>query len=84
VRDPGAGLGEGGVEFELVGVLRNIFGLAEGEDSVFERAGAVEAPAVLRDGLGEIGFENADGGEGFADAVARSFLARTTHSLCAC
>jgi hypothetical protein len=30
----------------------------------------VEAPVVLGDGLGEIGFESPYGGEGFADAIA--------------
>jgi hypothetical protein len=69
VGHPGAGLGEGGVEFRVTGVLRRVFGLAEGEDGVFQGTGVVEAPAALGDGLGEVGFESAFGGEGFADAV---------------
>ena len=43
---------------------------AEGEDGIFEGAGAVESPAVLCDCLGEIGFEGVDRSEGFADGVA--------------
>ena len=34
---------------------------AEGEDGVFEGSGAVEAPVVLGDGLGEGGFERPTG-----------------------
>jgi hypothetical protein len=70
VGHPGVGLGDGGVEFGVVGVLRGMFGLPEGEDGVFQRAGAVEAPAVLGDGLGEIDFERAYGSQSFTDAVA--------------
>jgi hypothetical protein len=40
------------------------------EDAGLHGADALEAPAVLGDGLGEIDFEGADGGEGFADAFA--------------
>jgi hypothetical protein len=40
------------------------------KNGVFERAGAIEAPVVLGDGLGEVGFEGAEGGEFFADGVA--------------
>ena len=67
---PGAALGEGGVEFGLIGILGDMFALAEREDGVFQGTGAVEAPAVLGDGLGEIDFESAFGGEGLADSVA--------------
>ncbi|HEY6331081.1 MAG TPA: hypothetical protein VI756_17255 [Blastocatellia bacterium] len=70
VGQPGARLGEGGVEFGATRVLRGIFGLAEGEDGVFQGTGTVEAPAAPGDGLGEIGFEGADGGESFADTIA--------------
>ena len=70
VRDPGAALGEGGIDIRVVGVLGDVVDLAEGEDRVFQGTGAVEAPAVLGDGLGEIDFESAFGGEGFADAIA--------------
>ncbi|HEY6341618.1 MAG TPA: hypothetical protein VIY49_09010 [Bryobacteraceae bacterium] len=67
---PGAALGEGGVEFGLTGILGDLFALAEGEDRVFQGTGAVEAPAVLGDGLGEIELESADGGHSFVDAIA--------------
>ena len=43
---------------------------AEGEDGIFEGAGAVESPLVLGDGLGEIGLDGAGRSEGFADGVA--------------
>jgi hypothetical protein len=41
-----------------------------GEDPGFDGAGALEAPAAFSDGLGDVDFEDADGGEGFADAFA--------------
>jgi hypothetical protein len=44
--------------------------LAEGEDRIFQRAGAVETAAVLGGGLGEVELESADGVEGFADGIA--------------
>ena len=44
--------------------------LAEREDAGFDGAGAVEAPVVFGDGLGELLLENADGGEGFDDGLA--------------
>ena len=34
---------------------------AEGEDRIFEGAGAIEAPVVLGDGLGEVGLEGSGG-----------------------
>jgi hypothetical protein len=70
VVDPGAGLGGGGVGLGATGLFGGIFALVEGEDGVFQGAGAVEAPAVLGDGLSEIELESAGGGEGFADAIA--------------
>jgi hypothetical protein len=63
-------LGEGGVELGVTTVRREMFALAEGEDGVFQRAGAVEAPAVLGDGLGEVGFDGAFGVEVFAEGIA--------------
>jgi hypothetical protein len=45
---------------------------AGGEDGGFHGADALEAPAVFGNGLGDIDFESADGGEGFADAFAVS------------
>jgi hypothetical protein len=44
--------------------------ITAGEDGVFEGPGAVEAPLVLGDGLGEVEFEGADGCEGSADGFA--------------
>ena len=43
---------------------------AGSENASFDGAGALEAPAVFSNGLGDIDFEGADGGEGFADAFA--------------
>jgi hypothetical protein len=67
----GAALSESGLDFG-VGVTVGVRMLlkAEGEHGVFEGSGAIEAPLVLRDGLGEIDFEGADWGEGFADSIA--------------
>jgi hypothetical protein len=67
---PGATLGDGGVGFGVTGVRKEMFGLAEGEDRVFQGTGAVEAPAVLGDGLGEIDFQSADGDQSFANTIA--------------
>jgi hypothetical protein len=46
--------------------------LAGSKDGGLHGADALEAPAVFSDGLGDIDFEGADGGEGFADAFAVS------------
>ena len=54
--DPGAALGEGGVDFRVGGIGIGVLLKAEGEDRIFEGAGAIEAPVVLGDGLGEVGF----------------------------
>jgi hypothetical protein len=78
---PGLGLGEGGVELRVTIVRREMFALAEGEDRIFQRAGAVEAPAVPGDGLGEVGFEGAVGVEVFAEGIARSFLAHNAFAM---
>jgi hypothetical protein len=55
------------------GLLLGYYGfarLAESEDAGFDGAGAVEAPVVCGDGLGELPLEDADGGEGFDDGLA--------------
>jgi hypothetical protein len=44
--------------------------LAESEDGGFDGAGAMEAPFVFGDGLGEILLENSDGSESFDDGLA--------------
>ena len=58
----GAGLGEGGVDLGVVGVDIGVGGgVAEGDDVVFDGAGAVETPFVFGDGLGDLDFEGAFG-----------------------
>jgi hypothetical protein len=50
----GASGGQGGVDFGVFGVdVAGMFGEAEGEDVVFDGAGAVETPGVGGDALGE-------------------------------
>ena len=77
--EPSAGLDEGIFDEKLGWVFRcchaGIAGIeaeqalpAGGEDAGFDGAGTLEAPAVFSNGLGDIDFEGADGGEGFADA----------------
>ena len=65
-------MGESGVDFGAGGRVGALLE-AEGEDGVFEGAGAVEAPVVLGDGLGERGFESANGSERPADVVTVLF-----------
>ena len=68
--DPGAAQGQSSFDFG-VGVTVGVGMLlkAEGENGIFKSAGAVETPVVLGDGLGEVRFEGANGGELFADGV---------------
>jgi hypothetical protein len=50
-----------------------------GEDGVFQGAGALEAPLIFGDGLGELIFESADGGKGYGDetdVMVEGFLVR--------
>jgi hypothetical protein len=61
---PGLGLGEGGVELRVTTVRREMFALAEGEDRIFQRAGAVEAPAVPGGGPGRGRFRGRRRGRG--------------------
>jgi hypothetical protein len=79
---PGLGLGEGGVELRVTTVRREMFALAEGEDGVFQRAGAVEAPAVLGDGLGEVGF-GAPSGSRSSRMASRARFWRAQRFRCA-
>jgi len=63
-------LGEGGVDLGVAGGEVGVVLKAEGEDGVFEGPGSVEAPVILRDGLGEGGFQGADGSERLTNGVA--------------
>jgi hypothetical protein len=58
---PGAALGQGSVDLGVGGAGVGVLLKAEGEDGVFESAGAVEAPLVLGYRLREIEFEDAEG-----------------------
>ena len=66
--DPSAALSESRIDFGMGGSGTGVRLKAEGEDGVFEGAGAVEAPVVLGDGLGEGGFQSAEGFQIFADS----------------
>jgi hypothetical protein len=75
--DPGVGFGERFVNGNLGGVFSNspegvaeLTEYASSEDAGFDGAGAFQAPVIFGDGLGQLGFEGADGFEGFADAGA--------------
>jgi len=76
--EPGACLEEGIFEEKLGWVFGCGCGdreveqaqLAGSENAGFDGAGALEAPAAFGNGLGDIDFERADGGEGFADGFA--------------
>jgi hypothetical protein len=79
VLDPSFGLRQGSADFRLVDFapidlelagLRFIRHLAESEDAGFDGAGAIEAPLVFGDGLGELLLENAERNEGFDDGLA--------------
>ena len=64
----GPGLGEGGVDLGVFGDDVGVGGtVSEGEDVVFDGAGAVQTPFVFGDGLGDLGFESAFGRVGLAD-----------------
>ena len=61
----GLGLGDGGLDFGGVGrVVVGMFVVADTDGVEFDGAGAVEAPVVLGDGDGELGFFGAFGLEG--------------------
>ena len=61
--EPGLGLGEGNGGFFVVAF--HLVGLAEGDgdDGVFDLGRAFDAPPAIGDGLGEVGFNRAFGGE---------------------
>jgi hypothetical protein len=70
-------LGDGFIDDKLGGVFSCRGGkeaeralLTGREDAGFHGADAFEPPAVFGNGLGDIDFEGADGGESFADAFA--------------
>jgi hypothetical protein len=64
---PGSGLGEGVVDLGMAGVIGGVAVEAESERAGFDGAGALEAPAVVSDGLSDIALKVADGGEGIED-----------------
>ena len=68
--EPDAGLGEGDVDLGVAGGAVGGLADADGVDGAFDGDAAVEGPAVGGDGLDEVGFQAADGGEGLVDAGA--------------
>ncbi len=72
--DPDAGLGECYVAFLVAG--EGVVGEVEAKrkDVGFDGGGALETPAVVDDGLGEVGFEGALGRERLVDAAAVLFV----------
>jgi len=64
-REPGFGL-----RYGLLSWFHRFPRLAESEDAGLDGAGAVEAPFVFSDGLGDLPLENAGGGEDFDDGLA--------------
>ena len=70
-----AGGREGGVDFRMLGrFVFGMFGVADGEEVVFDGAGAVEPPAVARDALGELGFHGSIGREALDEGGGESVV----------
>lgn len=74
--EPDAGLGEGRVHFFVAGGGAIVAGEAEGKDGAFDGGSALETPAVVGDGLHEVGLHGSDGGEGLVDAAAVFLIGR--------
>src|SRR5262249_37185168 len=67
--EPGAGHGKGSVDFLIARDDVVWAGHFDGEERVFERRGAVEAPAIIGYGLDDGGFERSLRSERLADAL---------------
>src|SRR5262249_5039773 len=74
VLKPGSGVSEGVIDGVDAGSVFRVLGQAEGESASFNGAGALEAPAVVGDGLGDIALEVTDGSEAFEDDFAVLFV----------
>src|SRR5262249_46673385 len=70
----GSGVSEGVVDGVDAGSVFRVLGQAEGESAGLDGAGALQAPAVVGDGLGNVALEVADGGEAFEDDFAVLFV----------
>ena len=71
---PDLAFGESLVDFGVAGLeVDGAVMDAAGEDGVLDGAGALETPAVFRDGMRQFLFLEADGGERFAVAGAVGF-----------
>ena len=69
--NPSLGLSQGGIDLRMTGVhFVEVLTEALGEDAVFEGAGALQAPHIFGDGLGEIGLSGPGGVVLTADRVA--------------
>src|SRR5215468_7245883 len=74
VLKPGSGVSEGVIDGVDTGSVIGVLGQAEGESAGFNGAGALQAPAVVGDGLGDIALEVANRGEAFEDDFAVLFV----------
>jgi hypothetical protein len=57
-------LGESVIDLGVVGVVGGVLVHAQGERAGFDGASALQAPAVVGDGLSDVALKIADGGEG--------------------
>src|SRR5262249_4769538 len=74
VLEPSSGVGAGIIDGVDAGSVFRVLGQAEGESASFYGAGALQAPAVVGDGLDDVALEVADGGEAFEDDFAVLFV----------
>src|SRR5215470_11361734 len=74
VLKPGSGVSEGVIDGVDARSVFRVLRQAEGESAGFDGAGALEAPAVVGDGLDDIALEVADGGEAFENDFAVLFV----------
>jgi hypothetical protein len=64
--------GEDGVYLDVFGFdSAGFFGMAQREHGVFERAGAVQAPLSVAEGLGILLFERSLGSQGLEESSAK-------------
>src|SRR5215468_5383417 len=74
VLKPGSGVSEGVIDGVDAGSVFRVLGEAEGESASLNGASALQAPAVVGDGLDDIALEVANGGEAFEDDFAVLFV----------
>jgi len=74
VLKPSSGVGAGVIDGVDAGSVLGVLRHAEGEGAGLNGAGALQAPAVVGDGLGDLALEVADGGEAFEDDFTVLFV----------